>query len=189
MSGRLAIAVLAAGSARRFGGGKLDAECEGKPLGAWALESARGLNAQLAVVVGPEMPAFARDEALVVALNADDGIGVSAAAAAQWAIELEADALLIMLADMPLISLSTLNRLCEGPLPSAVSWSGDKPGAPACFPREMFAELAQLKGDTGAASQMRGRNDVRFVDVPEDELRDVDRPEDLADVAAILRGR
>ena len=37
----LAIALLAAGGATRFGGGKLDAQCAGKPLGQWALDAAR----------------------------------------------------------------------------------------------------------------------------------------------------
>ncbi|WP_305095462.1 NTP transferase domain-containing protein [Croceibacterium aestuarii] len=188
MSG-LAIALLAAGGARRFGGGKLDADCNGRPLGAWALSVASDLEGALAVVVGSDRPAFAAGRQLVVNPHADEGLGTSAAAAARWAISIGADALLIMLADMPLVSSRTLRLLAEGALPSAARWPGDKPGAPACFPAAMFADLAVLQGEDGASRLLRGRGNVRLVDVDEDELRDVDRPEDLADVAAILARR
>jgi CTP:molybdopterin cytidylyltransferase MocA len=53
----------------------------------------------------------------------------------------------------------------------------------------MLPRLAALGGEEGAAALLRGRNGVRLVPVGPDELRDVDRSEDLAEVAAILRGR
>lgn len=189
MSGGLAIAILAAGSARRFGGGKLDADCGGKPLGQWALDAAQEVEGRLAVVVGPEAPAFAEGRELVVNPQAEEGLGTSAAVAARWAIATGADALLIVLADMPLTAGATLQAIAEGPLPAAAAWAGGKPGAPACFPASMFADLAVLQGEDGASRLLRGRRDVRLVEVSEEELRDVDRPEDLADVAAILGTR
>ena len=189
MSGRLAVAILAAGSARRFGGGKLDTDCAGKPLGRWALEAALALDSEtLAVVVGDVPPQFAATAELVRNPYAAHGLGTSASAAARWAIECEADALLVMLADMPLVSPATLRSLTEGCLPSAVAYPGGKPGVPACFPAAMLAKLAGLGGEEGAASLLRGRSDVRLVETPPEELRDVDRPGDLADVAAILAG-
>lgn len=190
MSERLAVAILAAGSARRFGGGKLDADCAGKPVGRWALDAARALDSQgLAVVVGDNFPAFAAGVATIANPQADRGLGTSTAAAARWAAEQGADALLIVLADMPLVSAATLQQLAAGPLPAAVAYPGGKPGAPACFPASMLAELGALSGEPGAASLLRGRDQVRLVEVEPTELRDVDRPEDLADAAAILRAR
>jgi molybdenum cofactor cytidylyltransferase len=188
MSGGLAVAILAAGSARRFGGGKLDADCAGKPLGAWALEGARALDpSALGVVVGDEAPRFAEGVELVRNPYAAHGLGTSASAAARWAIDREADALLVMLADMPLVSSAALRSLAEGDLPSAVAYPGDKPGVPACFPAAMLPRLAALGGEEGAALLLRGRSDVRLVACDPEELRDVDRPEDLADVAGMLR--
>ena len=35
------VAVLAAGRGKRFGGGKLEATCAGKPLGRWVLDAVR----------------------------------------------------------------------------------------------------------------------------------------------------
>ena len=86
MSGDLAIAVLAAGSARRFGGGKLDVDCAGKPLGHWALDAARTVQgARIAVVVGPAAPNFVGDAEIVRNPQADEGLGTSVAAVARWA--------------------------------------------------------------------------------------------------------
>jgi len=55
MSGGLAIAILAAGGATRFGGGKLDAELLGKPLGRHALDAALALGIPK-IVVGRPIP-------------------------------------------------------------------------------------------------------------------------------------
>jgi CTP:molybdopterin cytidylyltransferase MocA len=185
---RLAIAVLAAGGATRFGGGKLDADCAGKPLGRWALEAVLALpHQQLAVVVGNPVPEFARGCELLVNERAADGLGTSAALAARWAAG--SDALLILLADMPMISDGTLSALVETGGPAAVAYPGRKPGAPACFPASLFRALEALRGDSGAAQVLRGLPEVRLIETSAEELRDVDRPEDLADVAAILRAR
>ena len=187
MSGGLAVAILAAGGARRFGGGKLDADCGGKPLGRWALEAARTLDPDaLRVVVSDEVPNFAQGVEIVRNPYAAHGLGTSASAAARWAIDREADALLVMLADMPLVLPATLRRLAEGNLPSAAAYPGGKPGVPACFPAAMLQELAALGGEEGAALLLRGRSDVRLVACDPEELRDVDRPRDLAEVAILL---
>lgn len=185
---KLAIALLAAGGATRFGGGKLDADCAGKPLGHWALEAALAVpHERLAVVVGDPAPGFAQGCELLINDRAAEGLGTSAALAARWAAG--SDALLIGLADMPLISTRTLRRLAEARLPAAVAYAGGKPGAPACFPAALFPALEALSGDSGAAHVLRGLGGVTQVEVPPEELRDVDRPEDLAAVEAILRQR
>ena len=185
---KVAIALLAAGSATRFGGGKLDAACAGRPLGRWALDAALAIpHERLAVVVGDPTPAFARGCDVLVNESAADGLGRSAAMAARWARG--SDALLILLADMPLVSAGTLRALVEAEGPAAAAYPGNKPGAPACFPASLFPALEALTGDSGAAQVLRGLPNVRLVESSADELRDVDRPEDLADVAAILRTR
>ena len=184
----LAIALLAAGGATRFGGGKLDADCAGKPLGRWALDAARAVpHERLAVVVGDTAPAFARGCELLVNERAAEGLGTSAALAARWAKS--CDALFIMLADMPLVSPETLHKLVEAGGPAAIAYPGHKPGAPACFPAALFPALGPLTGDSGAAQVLRGLAGVTLIETAPEELRDVDRPEDLADVEALLRSR
>ena len=181
----LAIALLAAGGATRFGGGKLDADCAGKPLGRWALEAALAVpHERLAVVVANPVPEFASGCELLVNERAAEGLGTSAALAARWAAG--SDALLIMLADMPLVSPETLGQLVAAEGPAAVVYPGGKPGAPACFPAALFPALAALAGDSGAAQVLRGLPKVALVETPAVELRDVDRPEDLAAIVALL---
>jgi CTP:molybdopterin cytidylyltransferase MocA len=139
---------------------------------------------RLAVVVGNPVPNFARECDVLVNARANEGLGTSAALAAQWAAG--SDALLILLADMPLVSTATLEKLVDACGPAAVRYPGDKPGAPACFPADLFAALEALTGDSGAAHVLRGVPSLTLVETSAEELRDVDRPEDLADVAAIL---
>jgi CTP:molybdopterin cytidylyltransferase MocA len=184
----LAIALLAAGGATRFGGGKLDADCAGKPLGRWALEAALAVpHERLAVVVGEPAPEFAHGCDLLVNERAQEGLGTSAALAARWASGSEA--LLIVLADMPLISSRTLRKLTAAKGAAAVAYPGNKPGAPACFPAVLFPALEALTGDSGAAHVLRGLPNVTLIEAPLDELRDVDRPEDLAEIISILNAK
>ena len=184
----LAIALLAAGGATRFGGGKLDAPLAGKPLGRWALDAALAVpHERLAVVVGDPAPEFAQGCEMLVNERAVEGLGASAALAARWAAG--SDALLIVLADMPLVSVETLRKLAAAEGPAAVAYPGDKPGVPACFPAPLFPALAALGGDSGAAQVLRGLPNVTLIETPADELRDVDRPADLAEVTAILNAK
>jgi len=181
----LAIAILAAGGATRFGGGKLDALLAGKPVGRWALDAALAVpHERLCVVVGEPAPAFAQGCELLVNVGAAEGIGTSAAMAARWAQG--SDALMVMLADMPLISPATLGKLVASEPPAAVAYPAGKAGAPACFPAALFPALEGLGGDAGAAQVLRGLANVTLIETPADELRDVDRPEDLEVITALL---
>ena len=184
----LAIALLAAGGATRFGSRKLDTFCAGKPLGRWALHVARALPYEkLAVIVDGHSPSFAIGYEQLVNDDAAAGIGTSVALAARWAAG--CDTLLIMLADMPLVSPETLDKLAAARGPAAVAYPGNDPGVPACFPAHLFPALEALTGDSGAGRVLRGLANVTLIETSAEELRDVDRPEDLAAVAAILRAR
>ncbi|MEG1365737.1 MAG: nucleotidyltransferase family protein, partial [Oscillospiraceae bacterium] len=51
---------------------------------------------------------------------------------------------------------------------------------PVIFPKELFAELAALApNESGSAVISRHMDLLTIVDIPENELRDIDRPEDL----------
>jgi molybdenum cofactor cytidylyltransferase len=187
MSGPLAIALLAAGSATRFGGGKLDADLQGKPLGRHALDTALALKqSPVLIVVGEQVPTFARESSQAEIIHnpdAADGLGTSVALAARHAADGGSMALLLLAADMPLVSGATLRRLvdaCAPGVPSAVVHPDGHPGIPACFPRDWFAALQGLAGDQGAGKLLRGSGQVRTIAVPAAELADVDRPDDLA---------
>jgi CTP:molybdopterin cytidylyltransferase MocA len=192
----VAIAILAAGEARRFGGGKLDARIAGRPLGRFAVDSALAANlGRPSIVVSPAAPDFAvraADEGLVDLLvnsRPDAGIATSIAVAARSAAETGRSGLLLMLADMPLVSPGSLERLAAAVAygrPSAVRHADARAGIPACFPRDMFEALQRLHGDRGAAALLRASRDVAVVEIDPSELRDVDTPGDLVAVEALL---
>lgn len=65
-------AVLAAGRGVRFGGGKLEAICGGKPLGRWAVEAAETALSPGLIVTGPEGVSFAPGWAVLTNYRSED---------------------------------------------------------------------------------------------------------------------
>jgi molybdenum cofactor cytidylyltransferase len=196
VSAPLHIAILAAGSAVRFGGGKLDSIVAGRPLGRFALESALALHAgRPSIIVGVPPPAFARLAAeagvadLVVNADAQHGLATSVATAARAAAAARSKYLLLMLADMPLVAPDTLRRLVEAAgagQPAAARHADGNAGIPACFSSDHFAALQDLRGDRGAGALLRQAKDITVIAVAAAELCDVDMAEDLARLEALL---
>lgn len=198
MKGQVAIAVLAAGRASRFGGDKLDAPCAGKPLGQWVLDAVAAAGASPGLLVtGPTAPAFAVEAGwdgwtLLTNPNPEDGLAGSVALAACHAEHQKADALLLLLADMPLVSPATIGEMLEqapATMPLAMRYPGGYPGVPARFPASLFGALAALTGDRGGAALLAGGDDTRFLDLPPDALIDVDDRAGLARAEALLRSQ
>ncbi len=189
------VAILAAGRASRFGGGKLDASCAGKPLGRWVIDAveAAGFPPGL-LIVGPDTPAFASDAmvdgwALLTNPTPEEGLGGSVSLAASHADCLRADALLLLLADMPLIGADWIAALLSHqPVtqPVATRYPSGRPGVPARFPASMLGDLAALDGDRGAATLLRDRGGVYLVDVPAEALTDVDDADGIARAERLL---
>ncbi|MBC2670132.1 NTP transferase domain-containing protein [Novosphingobium piscinae] len=182
-----------AGLATRFGAAKLDAACAGRPLGAWAFDHAAALAAPVLAVVGPQPPAWlAPDQPRVVNPAPAAGLGGSVALAAQAAQAAGAGALLVVLADMPLVGPATLARLVALAAThglAATRYPDDRRGVPACFAARHFAAMAALSGESGARDLLRRCPAAALVTPSADELLDVDRPADLAQVAALLAAR
>jgi molybdenum cofactor cytidylyltransferase len=185
------VAVLAAGGATRFGGGKLDALLAGKPVGQWALEAAEaaGLGPGL-IVVGVDAPQFAAASGwqLLVNPRAAEGLGTSLASAAGQALA-QGRALLVVLADMPLVDPAHLARLASAKATAATLWPNGKAGVPARFGPGMLPQVAGLAGDAGAGALLTAASGVELFEAPADMLLDVDCPEDLARAEALFRKR
>ncbi|QZH75023.1 MAG: NTP transferase domain-containing protein [Erythrobacter sp.] len=181
----LLVAVLAAGSASRFGGGKLDALCAGKPLGRWVLEAvAEAGLAPGIIVTGKDPPAFAEGaECWAICINpvASEGQGSSVALAARTAIADGAE-LLLLLADMPLVPPSHLQALVESQQLAATTYPDGTPGVPIFVPNEKLAPLAELAGGRGAGPFLRQVPDLRCIEAPPGTLSDVDTDADLAEI-------
>jgi CTP:molybdopterin cytidylyltransferase MocA len=181
------VAVLAAGRGERFGGGKLDAICAGKPLGGWVLDAVADAGlAPGTLVVGPGGVHFADAHPgwkLLVNPHPEEGLGTSLALAARAALARGDRALLVLLADMPLVTPAYLRELAATRPPAATGHADDHAGVPALVDRARIEKAATLTGDRGAGPLLRA---ATLLDPPAGMLRDVDTLEDLAEVAQIL---
>ena len=191
--------VLAAGAARRFGGGKLTAPFRGRPLaahvaGTLAEALARGILAGGVAVIpdGDTTLAWMFDTAglrLVENPAAASGIA-SSVQCGLAALETErgAGAALMILADQPLLRPDVLARLVAEwrtgtPLLRPRYAEDEAPSHPLLLARALWPHAAQLQGDQGFASLIGGPlGPVREVPVA-GRNPDVDTPDDLARLA------
>lgn len=179
--------MLAAGEGRRFGGPKMLAELDGRPLlehvvaamaaapldrvvcvlGAGAEEVRRGVDLGGAEVVVCEDWAEGQAASLRT--------GVEALA--------DAEAIVIALGDQPRLSPTAVERVLaardEGALAVRATYGG-VPSHPTVVERPLFGRLLELRGDAGARDLLAG---VQTREVPCDGLGsayDVDTQADLA---------
>jgi molybdenum cofactor cytidylyltransferase len=188
--------VLAAGSSSRFGSSKQLVELDGETLIRRADNLAQECcDSRRVLVTGHEwravLEACAPTSGFVL-LNErhKEGIGTSIATAVR-ALRHAADAVIVMLADQPLISSDHINALVD-------AWSGadqeivatayaDTVGVPALFASGCFDALAVLEGDRGARALIAGGHfPVREV-VFQDAAVDIDTADDLARLARNAR--
>jgi len=178
--------VLAAGSAKRFGSSKQLAEFDGIPLAKRALDIAvEVFGDSTALVVGHDWKAVTQSCSplsgfLIVNDQHESGLGSSIACATR-SVRHIAQAIIVTLADQPLITAGHLKNLRD-------SWSGadneivvtgfgDTAGPPVLFPRACFDET--LQGDTGGRDLLKDeRFAVRKI-VFEPASVDIDTPEAL----------
>jgi molybdenum cofactor cytidylyltransferase len=182
-------AVLAAGSSSRFGSTKQAVLLDGMPLVRRVIDAAvRVCDSRVLAVIGHDADtvlAAIDSEPCFIAVNEDYGKGLgSSIATAARACRGHADALLLLLADQPLITPEHLRTLIDTWSGAdneivASSYSGAE-GPPVLFPSGAFVALESLRGDRGARALFR---DSRFAlsTVPfEPAATDIDTPADLA---------
>lgn len=181
--------VLAAGAASRFGASKQLAEYGGEPLVRRTVRLAEAIcGANSLLVTGsdgqnvlsaaaPLAGFLVHNEAFAAGMSGSIACGIRAVAEI-------ADAVLILLADQPLITEDHLLDLrcawSEEPQRIVATAYAEIVGAPAVLPRRVFGELLSLEGDQGArAVIMHHRRTV--VTIPfEPGAVDIDTPADLA---------
>lgn len=172
------VVLLAAGQGKRFGGGKLTADFRGRPLWEWAAETAENANfSERLLVVGSDSPiGNRRGWRLIENLAAERGMGTSIAAGVRALTD--CDRVVVMLADMPLVSPTHLGRLVASQGVAFTQYHDGKAGCPAVFPRLVFPQLASLTRDRGARSLDLA--DVELIaPIDERELADVDWAYDI----------
>ena len=189
-------AVLAAGSASRFGSTKQLAKLDGVPLVTRTAEIAAGACGDRTVLVlghdwkSVNQAADLRSGFLVINNKHTDGIGTSIAMAVR-SIRHAARALVVLLADQPMITAQHVRALCDIWSGAdneivATSYAGTL-GVPALFPNACFEDLAKLTSDKGAQHLLHDeRFQVQTVDF-EPAVIDVDTPEDLRRISRSAR--
>ena len=156
---RFAAIVLAAGAGSRFGGGKLLAPLEGRPILQHVLERLEAADLdEVIVVVGADADAVegaidASAARLVVNPAPDEGLS-SSLKVGIGALSDDTDAALIALGDQPLLPPRAVRALLEADAqpgrPIVVPVYGDGIGRnPVLLRREAFALIDQTTGDRG----------------------------------------
>jgi len=181
--------VLASGLSRRFGGmDKLQADLCGKPVLDHVLQTVLSVGyGEIFLISQAESgPRFTS----IINHNPECGqghalrLGLGAARAAGW------DSISVVLGDMPLVETSHLRRMIEKIelSHSVVSVYGDKKMPPAMFKDKAVSTILADKSQTGANTIFHRLKPVTVPFSAEAAL-DVDTPEDLARVAAIMKAR
>lgn len=186
----IAIVLLAAGRATRIGGGrqKLLAEFEGIPLARRMAQVAIDAKPHAVVIVTGcrqnEINAVVEDLEIIVVNNPlyATGIASSIVAGINAPPVTQADGTLIMLADMPAVTVSDLSRLINifhrtnGQVIVRATCAG-KAGNPVIIPKTLRERLLQMTGDIGARQIIQNcQIPIVDVDIGEAALTDVDTP-------------
>lgn len=181
------IAILGAGRGLRFGKDKLSMDCAGKPVGRWALDAALGTGCPVIWIGGENPPDFiGQDCALYINPDAHAGLSSSLRLAARMAGATAAQALLVLLGDMPMVTTDLLQRLIRTGPPSACLYPAGFPGVPALFPASLFRQLGDLSGDAGAGPLLRSLPHLQLIKPDRSSLLDVDTEDDLKQAATLL---
>ncbi|HYM50329.1 MAG TPA: nucleotidyltransferase family protein [Candidatus Limnocylindrales bacterium] len=182
--------LLAAGQASRYGRPKLLEPFQGETLLRRAARTLRGAGCDpLIVVVAPSQALRAEVDDLhpILVENPSHALGIShSIALGVEALPAGAEAVLIAVADQPLVSedvIRALLRAFEPGLIVAPRYGADR-GNPRVYDRRFFAELSELQGDRGAQTLAdRHPEAVREVALAERHGLDIDTPDDWRKLA------
>lgn len=182
--------ILAAGASIRLGEPKQLLEFRGKTLLRRTAETAIASNCSpIVVILGANAEQFApeiKNLKLKIAVNSEWQNGMSASIRAglltAQTIEPNISAVVLLLCDQPFVNAATIVNLIEKfnetAAPIVVCEYENTIGVPVLFQREMFDELLNLTGETGAKFLIKKhRARLARINAPEAAF-DVDTPQD-----------
>jgi molybdenum cofactor cytidylyltransferase len=183
----VAAVILAAGGSTRMGGAKVTLEWEGKPMIARAVGAAGEAGLwPITVVIGAygelAREALRGEQVEIVENEAWEEGQSSSVQAGLDAVRDQAEAVVFLLADMPLVDgglvKALVNEHKKTLAPIIAPWVGGRRGNPIMFDADTFHAMEALSGDQGARSLTR-QFPVRRIEWDERALIDVDSPDDL----------
>ncbi|MGA7539508.1 MAG: nucleotidyltransferase family protein [Steroidobacteraceae bacterium] len=183
--------VLAAGASSRFGSAKQLVRIGDRPLlSLIAGRAAEVVGHALIVVLGAraaELSPLLRHSPSSVLINRDWREGLASSIRAGVAcLPASCGGVMLVLADQACVTAEDLRRLAgtwrRQPLCVAAARYRATVGVPAIFPRHLFGELGELRGDVGARLLLKRHAD-RLVKVPMASAAfDLDTPADLLEL-------
>jgi len=188
--------VLAAGRGTRMGGpNKLLLPLDGRPIVDHVVAAAEASQADRVLVVTGHEPDRVRaalaGRAAAFVHNPDHAEGLSTSLRTGLAaVGEEADAVVVLLADMPRVTAGLIDRLIAAYAPVegraiCVPTAGGRRGNPILWDRAFLTVMSRIEGDTGARALLERHADV-VCEVPTGDdaaLTDVDTPAAYAAVS------
>jgi len=196
--GNVAALVLAAGRSSRMGGpNKLLATLDGKPLVRHVVDAALGSAASSVTVVtgsrAEDVASLFEENEVEIVHNPNYTNGLSSSLATGIAaVPEDADAVVVLLGDMPRVTSDVIDRLIaafnpEEGIHAVVPTSDGRRGNPVLWSRRFFDELRTITGDVGARHLIGRHADVVVeVEIGDAVTLDLDTPEALAAIGAEL---
>jgi molybdenum cofactor cytidylyltransferase len=182
--------ILAAGTSSRMGKNKLFLELGGATVLRRAVRTAQAAGLDPVLVVLGHESERARSELAglsctgVVNPDYQSGIDTSLSAGIA-AVPATAEAAVVMLADMPLVTAEMVRELVEhwrgSGAPLAISLYGEVVAPPILYARALFPELRAVEGKSVVN---RHRNDAVILARPAAALEDLDVPDDVERIRA-----
>lgn len=189
MKGRYASVILAAGAGTRFGGDKLSALVRNRPLYLHTVERMQAFGFPVFFVTGnEEIAQHVQETGLCPVWNTEPEKGISRSLKLGLERALndnpDLEGVLFTVCDQPCMETSTVQRIfntaSRHPGSIVCAGSGTRTGNPVFWDRGFFGELMELSGDEGGRQVIkRHREKIRIVQAEPEELKDIDRREDL----------
>ncbi|HIX62836.1 MAG TPA: EF2563 family selenium-dependent molybdenum hydroxylase system protein [Candidatus Mediterraneibacter colneyensis] len=190
MKDKFAIVVLAAGAGTRFGGNKLNAPVRNKPLYEHTLDRVQAFGAFPAFIVtgSEEIAGEAQKRGITPVWNRKPELGIARSLKLGLEETVKSRSglkgILFSVCDQPGLDPATMQQIFRvsslHPGSIVCAGSGGKTGNPVCWDASFFPELLALEGDEGGRQIMKKyRDKVRIVQADPEELKDIDRKEDL----------
>jgi CTP:molybdopterin cytidylyltransferase MocA/SAM-dependent methyltransferase len=192
---RIGAIVLAAGAGSRFGGAKLEARLDGKPVLQHVLDALAqaGIDDPVVVTAGPLVADIEWGAARPVT-NPDPGRGLASSLQVGWEASMGGDeppdAVIVALGDQPLVGAEVLGTLVAAPLDAtrpilAPRYAAASARNPLRLERDAAPLVEAAAGDRGLGPILDDRPElVRWLDVDGDNP-DIDTSTDLARVAEL----
>jgi len=185
---RVAAVVLAAGQGLRFGGQKLLAPLRDRPLLQHALDAANGSSlSPIVVVLGADADAIeagVRAGRARLVRNEEHATGQASSLRVGLRALEASDAAVVVLGDQPNVTAALLDALVEAQrstgAPAVVCMQDGRRSPPTLLHRDLWNEVDELRGDTGAREVLARRTDVAVYAVADEVARldDIDTRED-----------